>query len=216
MTTPSPTARLRFGEWTDTEKHRDLAQLLWSDPQVTKLIGGPWSQRRVWDRMLLEMNHASVYGVCYWPIFRGQADANDRSDENDTFVGVCGLRPYEVTSPEHPWSAIARCVNGRLWELGFHLRPRYWSQGYAREAAQSVLQFAFTNPVLCRPIEAGHHPSNSSSSKTLIGLGFQFSHHEYYAPTGLQHPAYMLTPERWLEVSPPKDACLEMYRKPKL
>jgi RimJ/RimL family protein N-acetyltransferase len=41
---------------------------------------------------------------------------------------------------------------------------------------------------------AGHHPANRSSRDLLLKLGFRYTHDEYYAPTGLQHPSYLLRP----------------------
>jgi RimJ/RimL family protein N-acetyltransferase len=39
---------------------------------------------------------------------------------------------------------------------------------------------------------AGHHPNNTASQKTLLRLGFVYTRHELYAPTGVQHPSFGL------------------------
>jgi RimJ/RimL family protein N-acetyltransferase len=39
---------------------------------------------------------------------------------------------------------------------------------------------------------AGHHPDNAASKHALERLGFRYTHHELYPPTGLEHPGYEL------------------------
>jgi hypothetical protein len=39
---------------------------------------------------------------------------------------------------------------------------------------------------------AGHHPKNDASRLLLIKLDFRYTHDEYYEPTGLQHPSYLM------------------------
>ncbi|OUP62138.1 hypothetical protein B5F13_14065 [Drancourtella sp. An177] len=33
--------------------------------------------------------------------------------------------------------------NDKKYEIGFHLRPKFWGQGYAVEAAKAVIDYAF-------------------------------------------------------------------------
>ncbi len=44
-------------------------------------------------------------------------------------------------------------------------------------------------------ILAGHHPENAASGAMLRRLGFRYTHDEFYPPTGLHHPSYLLTAE---------------------
>ncbi|HUV51221.1 MAG TPA: GNAT family protein, partial [Anaerolineae bacterium] len=44
---------------------------------------------------------------------------------------------------------------------------------------------------------AGHNPKNEASRHLLEKLGFRYSHDEYYAPTGLNHPSYMMTADEY-------------------
>ena len=39
---------------------------------------------------------------------------------------------------------------------------------------------------------AGHHPDNAVSARVLAHLEFQFTHDEFYPPTGQKHPSYLL------------------------
>lgn len=117
-------------------------------------------------RLKTEIDSQSQYGVQYWPVF-------DLS--NGELIGCCGLRPHDENQ----------------YELGFHLCPDYWHQGYAGEAAKAVIDYAF-NCLHADRLFAGHHPVNTSSQKVLYKLGFKYTGKEFYAPTGLDHPSYVL------------------------
>lgn len=62
------------------------------------------------------------------------------------------------------------------------------------EAARSVIEHAFT-ALGATALFAGHPPQNAPSRRTLQKLGFRYTHHEPHAPSGLDHPAYLLCRE---------------------
>jgi RimJ/RimL family protein N-acetyltransferase len=145
---------------------------LWGDPEVTRFIDvrGALSSEQV--KLMLD-KHIAVereYGVQYWPIFLLT---------DGEHAGCCGLRPYDV-----PRS---------IYELGVHIRSRYRRQGLAEEAARAVVAHAF-GTLGAAALFAGHNPNNSASERLLNKLGFKYTHHEFYAPTGLEHPSYILKP----------------------
>src|SRR5262245_2016509 len=111
-------ALLGFGRWTDDDL--DLAMRLWGDARVTRMIGGPFTEEQVRDRLAREIASEAAHGIQYWPIFRLRDAAH---------VGCCGLRPYG----EDPG----------VLEIGFHIRHDHWGQGYASEAARAVIVLAF-------------------------------------------------------------------------
>ena len=160
------TARLGFRHWTMDDL--PLALLLWGNPQVTRLIGGPLSEEGVKKKLMAEIASMAADRVQYWPLFRLR---------NNAHVGCAGLRPYRTAD--------------QIYELGFHLLPAYWGQGLAEEAGRAVVAFAFEE-LNVKGLFAGHHPENAASKKVLDKLGFQFTHEELYAPTGLKHPSYLL------------------------
>ncbi len=164
------TERLGFGRWTLDDL--PLAIALWGDPEVTRLLGGPFSEERIKERLSREIDTMTRAGVQYWPIFW---------IETGDFVGCAGVRPYK---PE-----------ARILELGFHLRPAYWGKGLAAEAGSAVIKFAFTE-LGSAGLFAGHHPLNLASQRVLEKLGFQQTYEELYPPTGLMHPSYLLTARR--------------------
>jgi RimJ/RimL family protein N-acetyltransferase len=162
---PEPTARLVFRAWRDGDL--PLAQGLFGDPRVTALVGGPFSEEHVRARLATEIATQREHGYQYWPLFL----------PDGTHVGCCGLKPRDPAQ--------------RVHELGFYLRVPHWGQGYAAEAGQAVVRFAF-DALGAASLFAGHHPDNAGSQRTLVKLGFRYTHDELYPPTGLMHPGYVL------------------------
>jgi RimJ/RimL family protein N-acetyltransferase len=140
---------------------------IWGDSRLSVHAGGPFDEVQVRARLASEIANHVEHGVSYWPMFlAGGAHA-----------GCCGLRPRDPAR--------------RIYEIGFYLRPEHWGQGHAIEAAGAVIAFAF-DALAATSLFAGHHPENQASQKTLGKLGFRYTHHELYPPTGLQHPSYEL------------------------
>jgi ribosomal-protein-alanine N-acetyltransferase len=173
---PDGTDRLVFVTWQEGDAV--LAMGLWGDPEVTALLvaGQPWTREEVLGRLGAEIACEREHGVQYWPVFLKAGGEH---------VGCCGLRP--------------RDPDRGIWELGAHLRGKFWGQGLAAEAARAVIRFAFQE-LGAAALFAGHHPDNAASRRLLEGLGFRCTHREFYPPTGSEHPSYLLTakehPER--------------------
>ena len=140
------TERIGFRWWAI----RDLAAAreLWGDIEVTRFFGGPFSDEEIGQRLEREISRMDTYRFQYWPIY---------SLSDNDHVGCCGLRPYRQEDGIH--------------ELGFHLRPKYWGQGLAVEAARAVIAFSFET-IGAKSLSAGHHPENGSSKKVLESLAF--------------------------------------------
>ena len=160
--------RLSFRDWSLEDA--PLAISLWCNPTVTNFIGGPLSPQEATQRLEREIDVGATTGLQYWPVFLTSSNA---------FVGCCGLRPYRREQ--------------QILELGFHLLPAHWGKGLATEAAHRVIRHAFST-LGADGLFAGHHPSNTASERVLLRLGFRYTHHEYYKPTGLMHPSYVLRP----------------------
>jgi len=163
--------RLGFRTWSAADI--ELAIGLWGDPEVVKLIGGPFSREQVQERLSREIATMQSHGIQYWPIFLLTTGEH---------VGCCGLRPYK--------SEAGIC------EIGVHLRKTFWGQGYAPEATRAVMEYAFHTRGMTA-LFAGHNPGNAASRRVLEKLGFRYTHDEYYPPTGLNHPSYRLTSEEF-------------------
>jgi RimJ/RimL family protein N-acetyltransferase len=169
-------ARLSFRNWAETDEA--IAFELWGDPLVIRYIDAreKLSIDEVRQRLAREIAGVRDFGVQYWPIFLRSTDAH---------VGCCGLRPYDLSR--------------NIYELGFHIRSSLWGQGFATEAALRVMAYAFTE-LDVSALFAGHNPHNTVSRHLLQKLGFRFTHDEYYEPTGLYHPSYMLTAEAYRNI----------------
>src|SRR4051794_3763018 len=89
----------------ETWEPEDLpaAQALWGDPEVTKLIGGPFSETQVKERLLSEIARQNQYQMQYWKLIH---------KSSNQVVGCCGLRPLTLKPLTH--------------ELGFHLMKAFW------------------------------------------------------------------------------------------
>lgn len=183
---PSPryflqTGRLGFRRWSPRDF--GLAWGLWGNPEVTRLMGGPFSEEYVRERLAREIANLKSAEVQYWPCFLLATGEH---------VGCCGLRPFE---PEE-----------RRFAFGFHIRHEHWGRGLAGEAARTILEHSFST-LAVRSLIAGHHPQNEPSRRLLGKLGFKYSHDAFYAPNGIEQPWHVLTAEDYF--TPENNASLQ-------
>ena len=169
------TPRIGFRLWQ--EENVNLAMGLWGDFKVTQFFDarGKLSPAQVNERLMQEIATEKLHGIQYWPIFLLN---------NDNHLGCCGLRPYDKSK--------------NVLEIGFHICHRHWGQGYAFEAARSVMSYAF-DAIKVSGLFAGHNPKNEGSRYLLGKLGFRYTHDEFYKPTGLNHPSYLMTTDEYLK-----------------
>jgi len=159
--------RLEFRTWRTVDL--PLATSLWADPRVTAFISrSPWNGAQVEERLRTEIRFQEAHRIQYWPLFLRATGE---------LAGCCGLHPRDAPRG--------------ILELGFHLRPWAWGKGLATEAARAAAVHAF-DVVGVSGLFAGHHPENAASERVLGKLGFRYTHHELYPPTGLLHPCYLL------------------------
>ena len=102
------TKRIGFSEWEAEDI--ELAKLLWGDSEVTRFIcaSGIFRQEEIENRLKSEIERNSIYHVQYWPIFELASKE---------LIGCCGLRLYKE----------------KTYEIGFHLRPKFWGRGLQRK-----------------------------------------------------------------------------------
>ncbi len=74
-------------------------------------------------------------------------------------IGSVGLHPDNMRS-------VKECRN-----LGYVLNPDFWGHGYATEAAQAALRFAFLDMGV-ELVSVSHYPDNSASKKVIQKCGF--------------------------------------------
>jgi ribosomal-protein-alanine N-acetyltransferase len=123
---------------------------IWSDPEVTRYMGGPRDQDQI--RALLEEDAADPNPpqLDLWPVIE---------KASGIVVGHCGLLEKEV--------------NGKAEvEVIYVLEPLAWGKGYAAEAASAVVERAFEELGLRRVI-ALIDPQNAASERVALKLGMQ-------------------------------------------
>lgn len=167
------TARIGFSRWRDSDLA--LAAQLWGDEEVTRFIcaRGMFNEQEIACRLETEIQNYRRFNIQYWPIFELSTGE---------LIGCCGIRPFKAET--------------HAYEIGFHLRKKYWGMGFASEAAIAVISYSF-NTLNAEKLYAGHHPHNEASKKLLTKLGFQYIGKNYYEPTGLYHPSYELVNKRY-------------------
>ena len=77
---------------------------------------------------------------------------------------------------EYDGRVIGKAGGGDMPEIGYIFHPDYWGRGFAIEAMQAVVDYAFAN----RPVDhllADIDPRNAASRRLLERLGFAYSHH---------------------------------------
>jgi RimJ/RimL family protein N-acetyltransferase len=97
---------------------------LWSDPEVTRYIGGrPQTDEESWSRLLRYAGHWSLLGFGYW-ILEEKATGD--------FIGEAGFSDYRRD--------IEPALGG-VAEVGWALVSSKHGMGYATEAVQAVLKW---------------------------------------------------------------------------
>lgn len=146
-TIPTPRLRLR---WLTAEDVPALYEIF-SDSEAMKY----WSSPPLPDiaaaaALLSDIHGQFAAGTLYqWGIA-------SRSD--DRVIGTCTL--------------AAVSVQHRRAELGFAVARARWGNGYAGEAAEALVRYAFDTLALHR-LEADADPRNAASVRCLERLGFQ-------------------------------------------
>lgn len=143
------TERLIVRDWTDHPE--DLARIfeIYSRAEVARWLAVPWlpmtdpqqalERLRIWQARHAE--HGGRYGV--WAIQR-RADG--------LVVGSVLLKPLPGRDEQVPTGDI---------EVGWHLHPECWGQGYATEAARGAVarEFAAGTPVIYAVVNPGNEAS---------------------------------------------------------
>ena len=140
---------------------------MWSDPEVTRFIGGkPLSGEEVWARILRYAGHWRMLGYGYWLI-----------EERGTglFVGEVGFADFK--------RQIAPSFDG-IPEIGWALIPWAQGKGYATEAVQAAVDWG---DIHFGGITTGCliNPDNATSIRVAMKSGYKEFCRTFYK----EHPA---------------------------
>ena len=111
--------------------------------------------------------------------------------ENNTFIGFVGL------NETHADMSFAPCV-----EIAWRLHKDYWGQGYATEAAQAALKFAFEVLAL-EEVVAFTAVINKPSQRVMERIGMIDTQDNFYHPALehshplAEHVLYKITQREW-------------------
>jgi RimJ/RimL family protein N-acetyltransferase len=142
---------------------------LWSDPDVTRFIGGrPSSEEEVWARLMRYLGHWALLDFGYWMV---------REKTTGRCVGEVGFANFR-RALDPPL--------GDAPEMGWVLAPWAQGQGLAREAVEAGLAWGEAKWGPVRTV-CMISPENAPSLKLADRVGFrEFAQTTYHdAPTVL-------------------------------
>lgn len=128
--------------------------VMWTDPEVTRFIGGkPSTRDEVWSRLLRYIGHWAALGYGYWAVEERATGA---------FIGDIGIADFqrEIDPP----------LDGTP-EVGWSLTPGAHGKGYATEAVQAAIAWGeanLANPRMVCMIS----PDNAPSIRVAEKCGF--------------------------------------------
>lgn len=124
------------------------------DPEVMQYFPNPYSQA---DSLRLYQgiqNEVKAYGYSLWAV---------EEKDSQEFVGLVGLHHSDL-----------RIFAGKeVVEIGWRLRKEFWNRGYATEAAQACLDFAFQQADLSE-VYSFTPLLNQLSQKVMQKLSMEF------------------------------------------
>jgi RimJ/RimL family protein N-acetyltransferase len=162
------TERLILRPWRDEDA--DEFVRVTNTPAVMAHLGGVDDPARLAQSCGRQQAMQAEHGHCFWIVER-KADR--------ALLGFCGLKIGNVGT-----------IDGEI-EIGWRLREDAWGQGYAREAAEASLAWAWKNLKVDR-VMAITVPANTASWGLMTRLGMtrrpdlDFGHPSF-AP---EHPLY--------------------------
>jgi len=135
---------LRFQQVSDI----DPLVTLWTDPQVTRHLGGPRDRDQVRSAFVETAKNPTAKQYDLWPVIE---------KETGTLVGNCGLLKKEVEGHAEI-------------ELIYILARSAWGQGFATEMGVALKRYAFEQLGIGRLI-ALIEPGNQASERVAQKLG---------------------------------------------
>ena len=143
------TGRLRLRRW----QARDLVPFvnLCRDPEVLRFFNGLLSPSACFDEIERQESCFDMFGYGLWAV---------EEKATGEFIGAVGLEPT-MLSPQ-----------GMTGRLTWKLRPEHWGKGYACEAGQRVLDYAF-EVLQVKEVFAPVDPSNIRSLRLIQRLGLE-------------------------------------------
>jgi RimJ/RimL family protein N-acetyltransferase len=142
------TERLVLRGWRDADL--DPFAAMCADPRVMATLG-PVMDREAAAAVIARVEGIrETHGYTFWAMERRVDGA---------FLGWCGIKPGADNTP----------IAGQI-EIGWRLAHEHWGQGYAREAAEAVLDWVWAN-LDVPAVAAITTPGNTASWGLMERLG---------------------------------------------
>ncbi|CAG5080362.1 GNAT family N-acetyltransferase [Parvicella tangerina] len=176
LLTGEETSRLRFrlleegdfDDWLPLFFEKDVAKFLGMDTNLS-----PTQMCEKWFEKSLQRYREDTGGM------------NVLVDKNSgALVGQCGILIQEVE-------------NEKRFEVGYSILPKFWKMGFASEASQKCLSYAF-NQNLSPSIISIIHIDNIASARVAQknGMSIEKTHIEFHgSPVNI----YSISEEKWRE-----------------
>lgn len=148
------TDRLVLRNWCDADAEPFHA--MFQDGRVMKYLGAPETLDHVRATVAAAKEKITATSYGFWAV-------EHRLDRQ--FIGFCGVQSGPMGTP------IAK-----LPEIGWRFAYAYWGQGYAREAAEASLSWAWTN-LPADSVWAITTPGNVRSWGLMKRLGMEHQTH---------------------------------------
>ena len=165
------TERLLLREYTP-EDFDALYEIL-SDPETMRHYPAPFDEARTRGWIAWNLENYETYGFGLWAV---------TLKETGAFIGDCGLTLQNIDGDMLP-------------EIGYHIHRKHWRQGYAKEAARAVRDWAFRNTAY-DALYSYMKYTNAASSATALANGMR-KVKEYPDPKNTVSLAYAITRAEW-------------------
>lgn len=120
-----------------------------SDVEMMEYYPTPFSMKKTYDWIARNQNRYKSDGFGLWAVC---------SKETEELIGDCGL--------------VKQTLDGRIEvEIGYHINKRYWSKGFASEAARACKEYGFHHLELKKMISI-IDPRNIASIRVAEKIGF--------------------------------------------
>ncbi len=164
----------------------DLALEMWTDPDVVKYVGEPVTESEIRKGMPSWIKRGGNGGIGIWCI------ADRRTGEK---LGDSYLLPLPIDNDDTDFELV---VMGEMpdaeIEIGYFLKRSAWGRGYATEACERLLRFAFQE-VSLNEVVASFDAENVASIRVLEKCGLlDGGRTRCYGKDG---PVYRITRDEW-------------------
>ncbi len=180
------TERLLLRPLAETDSDVGIEML--TDPAVTRYVCQTYTEEQVIEEMPTVTKRCAGGCIGIWCVI-------DQSTEEK--LGTAILLPLPIEEDDTNWDLV---IGDELpdceIEIGYILKRSAWGKGYATEATNRLLKFAFEET----PIEelvATIDPENTASQRVLEKCGL--AHEGIRRAYAVECPGFRITRQQWLE-----------------